>query len=455
MNASARALGRVAPLVVAAALAGCATAPSMAASPTPLPAPVVAARKPIDVRDVGGAWRGDPRWAARVAAVESAGEVALERVRAATGLDFEPGRGLVVEFDAAAPAVGDVALRFVDGVRRPVVRISPRALLSGEFLPSSDFATLVARGAIAAGAGEREPPAWVTRGVSLVVAESFDLELHRRALGGDAPRVRREELFGDAATDALAAGVRAKAVLRCARSQRPFARLLETLLSGGAEDAALAELGISRHELLDAATETERARASKAIAEDPALPSLLAARAALARRSVDEAEAALAPIASSLDAAGRDPWLVADARLCLAQIAMARGDETAASASIAAAGESAMIVRVREARIVETWLAVRHMDAARAWPEFVRDYPDAAGSRTCLELLGVRPNAVTEISDVVAAAASLDAAKRADAAARLAKSGSKELVPILRILAADVDETVRAAAAESAAPDSR
>jgi len=67
---------------------------------------------------------------------------------------------------------------------------------------------------------------------------------------------------------------------------------------------------------------------------------------------------------------------VADARLCLAQIAVARGEEKNAAAALAAASATSMIVRVRDARIVETWLAVRRGDGANAWPELVRDFPD-------------------------------------------------------------------------------
>jgi hypothetical protein len=363
-------------LLVVCAAAGCTSAASMSASEPPSPTEAaVAESKTIDVRDVGGAWRADARWASRVDAVESAGDVALERVRAATGIEFAAGRGPVVEFDEVAPTAGDVALRFVDGVRRPVTRIQPRALLSGEFAVPSDFATLVARGAIVARAGEREPPTWVTRGVALVVADSFDLELHRRALGGKSPLYLQSDLFGDVASDPLAGAARAKAIVRCARSERPFVRFLDTLFSGKSEDAALAEVGISRRDLLDAATDTERAHATKAIAEDPSLPALTAARAALARHATDEADAAIAPVVPTLGDAGRDPWIAADARLCLAQIAMARGDEKSAADPLDAAQSSSKVVRVRDARIVEAWVLTRRGDAA-AWPQLLHDFPD-------------------------------------------------------------------------------
>jgi hypothetical protein len=253
-------------------------------------------------------------------------------------------------------------------------------------------------------------------------------------------------LFGDAASDLLGAAARAKALQRCARSDRPFARFLATLFSGRSEDAALAEVGISRRDLLDAATETERARATKTIAEDPTVSALRAARAALAEGAIDRADAALAAAASTLADAGNDPWIAADARLCLAQIARARGDEKSATASLAAATESGKIVRVREARIVETWLAARRGDTSGVWSELVRDFPDLT-SEQAFAVLDVPAAVAATFPGLAADAASLDATRRVVAARRAVESGAKELAALVRLLASDPDEAVRSEAA--------
>jgi hypothetical protein len=434
-------------LVAAAALcAGCSAAPLEKKAPLP----DVVAPRIFEVRDVEGAWRADSRWRLRVAAVDAAVAATATSVRAKTGIEFEPGRGPLVEFDADAPVFGDVAMRFVGGIRRPVVRIQPRALLSGEFAPPTDVATLVARSAMSVGAGEREPSVLVARGVAVVVAEAFDLELHRRALAGPAPRVGAEELFGDAASDPLAAAVRAKALQRCARSERPFVRFLEAHFAGRSEDAALAEVGISRRELLDAATTTERARAVRSIADDPLLSALRTARAALDAGDVERADSALAAVAASPVGPGSDRWIAADVRLCQAQVAMARGEIRGARTALAAAAETADLVRVRDARLVETWLAVKRGDAAKAWPEFVRDFPAPTESAHRLEMLGVPAVSAAKHAWLVPDASSLDVAKRVAAARFVAASGAEELAPLLRMLAADAEETVRRAAAPAA-----
>ncbi len=418
-------------LLALAATAACSTA-RLSRKPAAEPAPPRA----LDVRDVGGAWRADPRWSSRVREIDAAAPAALERIRAETGIAFNPGHGPIVEFDSAAPASGDASPRFVDGVRRPVVRIAPAPLLRGEFVVPQDLATLLARSASLSAAGERTPPAWTIDGASLVVAGSFDLELHRRALGGPAPRVREDELLGAATSaDPLGAAARAKALLRCAQSQRPFVRLFAALASGKSEDAALAEVGIPRRDFLDAATETDRARAVAAVADDPLLPSLREARVDLLRGDVDRADAALARFAASPADVADDPWLAADARLCLAQIAMARGEEKNAKASLDAAEQSSMVVRVRDARIVETWLAVKRGAAGDVWSALVRDFPDLTQERT-LALLGVAADVAAKFPGIAADAASLDAGRRGAAAKRIEQSGAKELAPLARLLAA-------------------
>jgi len=376
----------------AAGLVACAAlvaACSTGASAPEAPAKAAPAAAAMEVRDRGGAWTADPRWAARVREVEAAAAPAAARLGPDTGLGFESGREPLVVFDEAAPPEGDVAPRFVDGVRRPIIRIRPRALLSGEFAATVDLAPLVVEGAILVGAGDREPPRWIVRGVAVVVGGSFDEALHRRALAGGEVRVREDELFGAAASDPLAAAARAKALARCARSERPFARLLSAAFSGRSEAAALAEIGIGSPALLDAAADTERARATRALADDPLLAAVRAARTALASGDFGRADASLAPFAGHLDDAALDPWIVADARLCLAEIAVIRGETNNARSSLAAAAASAKVVRVREARVLEVCVAPA-ADRPALLQTLLADWPDAATAGRSSELLKPR-----------------------------------------------------------------
>ncbi len=362
-------------LVVAAALAaGCVSAARIDA---PRVEPLVAAEPAVEIRDRGGPWSADSRWKGRVAEVDAAARPAVDRLSSETGLWFERGREPVVDFEETAPADGDVVLRFKDGLRRPVLRISPRALLSGEFRAEHDLAPLVVRGAVLARAGERDPPGWVVSGIAIVAGGAFDRRLHRAALGGTAVKSSEAELFGPVATDPLAAAARAKALSRTSRSARPIARFLASLLDGRSEDAALADIGITRREFLDAAAGTERDRAARTISSDPVLPALVAARDALARGETGSADAALARAAESFDDPSADPWLVADARLCLARVALLRGETKAAQAALSAAVANGRVVRVREARVLGACL-VPEAERASALRTLLADFPDAA-----------------------------------------------------------------------------
>src|SRR6185295_20321486 len=89
---------------------------------------------------------------------------------------------------------------------------------------------------------------------------------------------------------------------------------------------------------------------------------------------------------------------------------------------------------VREARVVETWIAVRRGDASK-WAEFVRDFPDPSASAERLELLGVPAAFAEKFASLVPDAASLDPARRAAAAKAVADSGVKELAPLARVAA--------------------
>lgn len=428
--------------LAAAAAAGCTAGAPVAPARESVPIPVT---KVLDVRDRSGAWTADPRWTDRVAAIEAAAAPAVTRLSAQTGLSFERGREPVLVFDESAPSPGDVALRFVDGLRRPVVRVAPGALLAGTFRADQDLAPLVVRGAVLAGAVEREPPAWVVAGVSIVVGDAFDRRLRERALGGADVRTREEDLFGPVASDPLAAAARTRAMMRTSRSERPLARFLTSLFDGRSEDDALADIGITRTEFLDAAADTERDRAARTISSDPVLPALVAARAALTRGETDRADAALSRAAESIEGPSADPWIVADARLCLARVALARGESGAAKAALDAAVSTPYVVRVREARLLGAALAAapERPSALRA---LLADFPDAASDPAVSGLFAIPATVAAKHPETAKDLVSADVAKRRAAAARLGESGARDAAGPLRFLAGDADASVRRAA---------
>jgi hypothetical protein len=263
----------------------------------------------------------------------------------------------VVVFDADAPREGDAGVRFVEGLRRPVVRVRPAALLAGTFRWDAHLGTLLARGAILAAAGERAPPDWIAEGAPVVVAGSFERLLHERALGGAQPVSMEAELFGDPPQGTLASAARAKALARIARTERPFVRFLDAVARGASEEAALAEVGVAGAEFLDAAAATERARAARGLAGDPLFAALVEARTAMARGDAATADAALARAGTSLAAPDANPWVVADARLVLAEVARSREEPAAARAALDAARAGGHVVRVRTARTLEAFAA--------------------------------------------------------------------------------------------------
>jgi hypothetical protein len=226
-------------------------------------------------------------------------------------------------------------------------------------------------------AKERALPAWVTAGGGVWCGGAFERRLHVRALGGTRVLSQEADLFPASSDDPLAAAARVKALLRIARGERPLQRFAAALLDGHDEDTALALVGVADRAFLDAAAGTERARAASAIAADPALPALVAARAALARGDVEAAAASLGPVAEA--PAGGNPWIAADAHLCRALVAAAKADAARARASIAAAPPS-RIVRAMERRAVEAFVAPPEQ-RAEAMRALVADWPqiDAAG----------------------------------------------------------------------------
>jgi hypothetical protein len=321
---------------------------------------------------MSGTADADARWRARAAETESAAQSVWRPAAASVGFPFDAGREPAIAFEESAPTEGDVVVRFVEGVRRPVVRVQPRALRRGEFLVPDDLAPLAASAALLAAARERALPPWIVAGGGIVATGAFERRLHARALGGAELRVGESELFGNATDDALAAAARVKALLRIARGEHALTRFVAALLDGHDEDTALELVGVADRAFLDAAAGTERARAAAALAGDPALPGLAAAREALAAGDVGAANDALARLDTSSAAA--DPWIAADVRLCRALIAVAKQDDAAAKSHFDAAPPS-RIVRARERRIVEAGIAPRPQRSS-AVDALLADWPD-------------------------------------------------------------------------------
>jgi hypothetical protein len=432
-------------LVAAIVAAGCSSGAAAPLSAAPAAAP--ATETPEPVREAWNPaapptpWESDARWRRCAAEAESAARSASLPASSATGFAFDRGREPLLVYDAAAPGAGDVVIRFVDGVRRPVARLRPQALLSGEFAVPDDVVPLMARASLLSAAADRAPPEWVLAGGAMVAGGVFDRRVHERALGGPEPRSSESEIFGDAASDALAAAARVKALLRIARGDRPLARFVAALAEGKDEEAALAVVGVSGRSFLEAAAGTERARIAASIAGDAGLPALVAARAALARDDVDAAQAALeaAPVAG-------DPWIAADLGLCRAMLAASRGDAANARALLDAA-PPARIVRVRERRVVEGCLApqLQRVVAVRA---VLADFPElpVACPGELATLLGVPTELRTARTQAAAGMVSPDPLQRRAAAVALAASQAPAAAPALRLLAADAVPAVRGAA---------
>lgn len=347
---------RVTTVVATVSLAACSTAASSQPAPRTdaaleSQAAAAGADAPATAASPSAPWEADPRWRARAAETASAVQSARAQAAGAVGFAFDAGREPAIAYDAEAPAEGDIVVRFVNGVRRPVVRLRPHALLSGEFVVPDDLSPLLASAALLSAAKEHALPEWVVTGGGIVAGGVFDRRVHGRALAGPELKTKEAELFGGTPGDPLAAAARAKALVRIARGERAFTRFVTALIDGRDEVTALALVGVSDRAFLDAATETERAHVASAIADDPALPALVVARAALARGDVAAADAALAS-----SSAATDPWIAADVQLCRALVAASRRDAAATKAAFDAAPPS-RIVRVLERRVVAAFVA--------------------------------------------------------------------------------------------------
>ncbi len=426
---------------------------------------VLAARHvgPVEFRAYDGAAAGDPRLPA---AVDRLAEVVLPTLVAAedrAGVTLQPSRDAVVMLIDVAPhdatggtvggtvgaRRGNVNLRLVRGVRRPVIRISARALLAGEFVPAAHFPPLLVEAAVVASAGDRVAPAWLRSGLGPEITGTFERLLHERALGGGAVITAPELLFPStpAGDDPLWAAARVRALSRIARGERPLARFVAARLEGRSELAALQLVGVQDAAFLEAATETEMDRALAALLAGGPLEALGKAREALRQGDPSRAAAHVALLDRELGAGTLSPWVTADARLTIAQYALVAGDlrrARALASSALAAPEQ--LVRVREARLCEARAARASGDqsaSAMLFRAYLADFPGAPGSDEALDSLGIDTELAARLPGIAGQLAAENPAERGRAAVRLGETGDAATAPPLRRLTADEDGDVR------------
>jgi hypothetical protein len=405
---------------------------------------------PVDLRAYDGAAAGDPRLPAAIERLAAVVEPAVTAAEDRAGVAFLPGRDAVaILADSGPPATGDVNVRLVDGVRRPVIRVPVPALLSGEFVPEAHFASLLVEAAVIASAGDRVAPAWLRAGLGPEITGTSERVLHERALGGPVIRTGATALFPPtpANDDPLRAAARVRALERIARGERALARFVSARMEGRSEAEALDLVGVQDIAFLEAATETERDRALAGLEAGGPLEALAAIRTALEQGDPGRATAEAAQVERELAAGGMSPWVETDARLTLAQHGLVVGNVVAARRRVGEALASGRyLVRLREARLCEARAARATGDLPAAYAlyrAFLADFPEGEGSDEALEALGIDPALNARLPGLAAEMISEDPKDRGRAAVRLGETGDPAVAEPLRRLTADPDADVR------------
>ncbi len=403
----------------------------------------------VEVRPYDGDRSDDERLESLVRELTRVADDAAAVAASEAGLSFTEGRGpLVVLGDDDVPRRGDVAVRLIDGVRRPVLRVPVTGLLSGTFLPAAHFAPMVIEAAVLSTAGDRTPPPWLTNGLAVELSGSFDRLLHERALGGPTLRVSANSLFPvDDIEDPLVAATRVRALERIARGDRPLARFVKERLSGAGEAAALDAVGVQGDVFLEAAAETERAEALDDLALGGPLGALAEARDALASDSPEGAALAAPVLKAALRDGDANEYVAAEARIVLAHVAFLRNDLKGAARHLQSASTPAdALLRPAEARL----LAARVTEAAgeaeqssRLYRAFAADFPDHPAASQALLAVGISEEVAASAPGVASDVVSKDARVRARAAVALGEAGDPSAAPALREMIDDDDPDVR------------
>ncbi len=385
---------------------------------------------PIEFRAYSGDVADDARLATAVDAMTMLVTPTIDAAEERAGLAFTTGRGAAVVFvDSDLNIAGEVNSRLLDGLRRPVIRISARHVVSGAFVPEVHFPPLVVQAVVLAVAGERMAPGWLRIGLATEVGGAFDWTLHERVLGGPRVRTQPDTLFPEtpAHDDALVATVRVRALARIARGERALARFVTTRLSGASSANALRDVGVHDADFLEAAAETERDRALAAVDLVGPLALLAQARDALASNEASRGIPSAGLLAKAVDDGDANAWVATDARIVLAEYRLLAGDAKAARTLLATALASpAHLVRRREARLLEARSAAADGDAREAsslYRRYAADYPSGVGTDEALRAIGVARKAEAEL------VRTRDAAERERKAAALAASEPAETGP--------------------------
>jgi len=444
--------------LLAAGVAGCGSPPATTSNSDdvtdgapPVPDHIAARRVgPIEFREYDGDVAGDSRLAGVIdrlaATVPGAVNVTEERA----GLAFmAERRGAVFLVDDDIRPSGEVTTRIVEGVRRSVIRISARRLVSGEFLPEVHFPPLVVEAAVLAAAGERIAPAWLRAGLATEVGGVFERVLYQRVLGGASVRTQATALFPPtpSGNDPLVAGARVRALARVARGERALARFVTTRLAGTTDADALADVGVHDEDFLDAAAETERDRALASVQQAESLELLARAREALVTGEASRGIPIAALLGKRIDEGRVSDWIATDARITLADYRLRAGDAAAARTLLATAlADRTLVVRLREARLLDARAAAAEGDARAAaslYRDYSTDYPGTEGAAEALRAIGIDPELVARLPGIVEEITSDDAAVRRRAALRLGETGDEAAAAPLRQLASDDDPDVR------------
>lgn len=463
--------------LLAATLLPAACAGKGAAAPPPNAAPAVnpyAEPAPVaDTDDLSfdrydGTFARDRGVAAFRADASAAAARTAERLRTDAGISFLPGRAprLRLVDDADAPA-GSVAVRIVDGVRRPEIVVRAVDAASGRFRATTDLPPLYAEAALLAASKDRVPPEWLRTGIGLHFGDALESQALRTALASG-PRVRTDA----AAFAALDGGFRAAALARIGQGERPFLRYLEARLAGRDETTSLREVGVEASEFLDAAAETERDRTLDDLRATEGLRTLGDVRARLEAGDVAGADAVFG--AARVGGEG-DAAVVATERLLLrAEIALRRGEaQTAAQFLDEVFSSPVPPLRLVDARYLRAIADANLTDAAGPGGrniDVLRWHADDARAPMLAEALGLpfgsvvpsvhgSPDARAAAVQRIAAAKSSHATAfvrrslrdgaatvRRSAVMGLAAFGDKAVVPDLEAACEDTDGTVRAAA---------
>ena len=394
-----------------------------------------------------GRHRSDERLGPARRELEAAAETHTRELTAA-GWGFPAGRGPLLRIHDDVPREEAVRVRSVlhAGRRRPLIAVSPAALLAGEVDSEIALRVALAEAALIARAGDRALPSEVVAGAPLVLADAvLDVALIS-VLQAKSPSLRGERVYAGRVGERLAAAVRLGAVERIGLGERPLTRYLDAILDGAGEGAALAEIGVDDATFLAAAAETDRERLLTDLLLDPVLAELVDLRRALYDGGPEATEGLLEPVTDRLDDE-LDPRVAADARLAVAEVHAAGGDLVRAHSHLRKAlATPEDLIRRQDARRLELVLAeggARHAELAL---RFLQDYPSDPAGQEALDALGFGPEVSAPVRALSVDILSTRPTDRARAAEALGRIDGPDALDALERLAADTAPSVRASA---------